>query len=359
MNIHVLDRSFSLIGIVDSYVSVIWRPSYSEVGDFEIYIGAEEKAVDLLQEERYVVRDKDITVDDAGNVMYRNVMVIKSRVISTDVENGDFLTVTGRELKFLLNQRIVWTQTTLTGTAENGIRRLVNGNAISPSIANRRIPGLSLGVSAGLTDSIEKQITGAKLDEAISEICKTYAYGWEVYVYNGNMVFIVYQGTDRSYGQSVRPYVVFSEDFENLYNTEYESRRESYGTTTLVGGEGEGLDRVYTTVGNGYSGLDRYEVFTDARGVSSNKGSEDELTPAEYENLLQQAGRENLAEYEYTEGFSGEVVSDQAFSYGVDFDLGDLVTIVNKYGITRNARVTSAIESEDENGSKLVPQFNL
>ena len=93
--------------------------------------------------------------------------------------------------------------------------------------------------------------------------------------------------------------------------------------------------------------------------MSSNKGSEDELTPAEYENILQQAGRENLAEYEYTEGFSGEVVSDQAFSYGVDFDLGDLVTIVNKYGITRNARVTSAIESEDENGSKLVPQFNL
>ena len=63
MNIHVLDRSFTLIGIVDSYVSVIWRPSYSEVGDFEIYIGAEEKAVDLLQEERYVVRDKDITAD--------------------------------------------------------------------------------------------------------------------------------------------------------------------------------------------------------------------------------------------------------------------------------------------------------
>ena len=70
-------------------------------------------------------------------------------------------------------------------------------------------------------------------------------------------------------------------------------------------------------------------------------------------------GRENLAALSYTEGFSGEVLSDVAFKYGEDFFLGDVVTVINKYGIEKNVRVLSAIESEDENGTKLLPQFNI
>lgn len=358
-SIYVLDRDFTLLGIVDSYVSVIWRPSYSEVGDFEIYVGADSAVVDLLREDRYVVRSSDVSVDDEENVTYTNVMIIKGRIIHTDVENGDYLTVTGKELKYLLNQRIVWNMTTLSGTAENGIRKLVTENAIAPAIPNRAIPGMVLGASAGLTDTIEKQITGDKLDEAIVSICKAYEYGWEIFVYNKNLVFVIYQGVNRSYAQTERPYVVFSEDFENLYNTEYQSSRESYANATRIGGEGEGVERIYTTLGDSLAGFDRYEVFTDARGVSRNEGSEDEITEAEYLRLLQEQGKEKLAEYAYTEGFSGEILSDVAFKYGEDFFIGDLVTVINKYGISRNARVTSAIESEDESGSKLVPQFNI
>lgn len=365
-SIYVLDRDFNILGIVDSYVSVIWRPSYSEIGDFEIYLGADSEVVDLLQEDRYVVRSSDVSVDDAGNVTYTNVMIITGRIIHTDVENGDYLTVTGRELKYLLNRRIVWNMTTLSGTAENGIRKLVTENAIAPTgsgtqnVTKRIIPGLVLGASAGLTDTIEKQVTGDKLDETIVSICKAYEYGWEIFVYNKNLVFVIYQGENRSYGQTERPYVVFSEDFENLYNTEYQSSRENYATITLIGGEGEGIARYYTTAGNDdLEGLDRREVFTDARGVSRNEGSEEEISQADYLRLLWEQGEEKLAEYAYTEGFSGEVLSDVAFKYGQDFHLGDIVTVINKYGISRNARVTSAIESEDESGSKLVPQFNI
>ena len=51
--------------------------------------------------------------------------------------------------------------------------------------------------------------------------------------------------------------------------------------------------------------------------------------------------------------------SDIAFKYGEDFNLGDVVTVINKYGIQKNVRVLSAIESEDESGTKLLPQFNI
>lgn len=357
-NIYVLNQNFELQGIIDEYVSIIWRPSYSEVGDFELYLGVSDKAIALLQKNSYVVRSSDITVEN-DIVSYEKVMVIKNIEITTDIENGNFLTVTGRELKYLLHQRIVWSQTNLTGTAENAIRRLVNENAIAPKDDKRIIPNLALGVSAGLTDSIDKQVTGEYLDDAITEICATYSYGWEIVVINSTMVLIVYAGVDRSYNQTERPYVVFSNDFENLYNTNYQLSTEGYANTTLIGGEGEGSQRIYTTVNNSYSGLERYETFTDARDVSQNKDSEDEIDTATYLKLLAERGREKLASLAYTEGFSGEVLSDVAFKYGEDFFIGDLVTVINEYGIQKNVRVLSAIESEDSEGVKLIPQFNI
>jgi hypothetical protein len=357
-NIYVLTPDLNLEGIIDEYVSIIWRPSYSEVGDFEIYLGASDKAIDLLRENRYVVRSSDISVKN-GVTTYKKVMVIKNIQLITDVENGDFYCVTGRELKFLLHQRIVWKQTNLTGTAENAIRRLVNENAINPTDTNRVIPNLMLGALAGLSDAIEKQVTGDSLDAVITEICLTYNYGWELYISNNKLVLRVYAGVDRSYNQTQRPYVVFSDVFENLHNTDYQLSTEEYANTTLIGGEGEGVERVYTTVGSSNSGLNRYEVFTDARDISSNKDSEEEIDAATYLNLLVERGRENLAGLSYTEGFSGEVLSDVAFKYGEDFFIGDMVTVINKYGIQKNVRVLSAIESEGEDGAKLLPQFNI
>lgn len=357
--INVYDMNFNLIGVVDSYVSIIWRPAYYDVGDFEIYVAAGNEAIELLQENRLVVRNTDITVDSDGNVTHKNVMLIKNIDLITDVENGNFLSITGRELKYILHQRIIWTQTNLTGTAEAGIRRLVSENAVSPSNTNRVIPNLVLGATAGLTDIIEKQITGDYLDEAITEICTNYKYGWEVYGYNGNYVFIVYQGLDRSYEQSERPYVVFSDAFENLYNTEYQLNTEEYANTALIGGEGEGTERTYTTINNDKSGLERYELFVDAKDLSSNKDSEDEIPQSQYLLLLQERGAEKLAETAITEGFSGEVLTTGNFKYGEDFDIGDTVTVINSYGISKNVMVLSSIESEDENGISLIPQFNI
>ena len=357
-NVYVLTPDFKLDGIIDEYVSIIWRPSYSEVGDFEIYVGATDKAINLLQKNRYVVRSSDISVEN-GVTTYEKVMVIKNIQLMTDVENGDFLCVTGRELKFLLHQRIVWSQTVLNGAAEDAIRRLVNENAITPTDTNRIIPNLVLGVSAGLTDTLEKQVTGDYLDVVITEICKTYNYGWDIFITNNTLVFVVYTGSDRSYQQTERPYVVFSDEFENLYNTDYQLFTEEYANTTLIGGEGEGLERVYTTVNNELSGLERYETFTNASDISSNKGSEDEIDATTYLKLLVERGRDNLASLAYTEGFSGEVISDVAFKYGQDFFIGDTVTVMNKYGIQKNVRVLSAIESEDDTGIKLLPQFNI
>lgn len=356
--IYVLNQNFQLEGIIDEYVSTIWRPAYSEIGDFEIYLGTTGSALELLKPGRYVVRYGDISMIN-GAITYRKVMIVKNIQINTHSEDGDFLTVTGRELKYLLHQRIVWRQTNLTGTPEDAIRRLISENAIEPDNSNRVIPRLTFGTPALLKDTIEKQVTGEYLDEVIVDICNVYDYGWAIDIHDGNLTVEVYKGIDRSYDQTVRPYVVFSDDFENLYNTTYQVLTEHYANTTLIGGEGEGLERIYTTVGADEAGLARYETFTDARDISQNKGNEDEIPMATYLALLSERGLENLASLSITEGFSGEVLNDVIFRYGEDFYLGDIVSVANKYGVQKNVRVISAIESEDEDGVKLLPQFNM
>ena len=274
MDIHVLDREFNLLGVVDGYTSVIWRPAYYNVGDFELYLDASTDNINLLQKDHYLVRGQDIYVDDEGNTTFKKVMIIKNQVISTDIEGADYLTVTGRELKFILNSRIVWSQTNLTGNVATSIEKLVNENAITPTDTNRAIPNLVLDEPLVVSDTIDKQLTGDKLDEAITEICMTYDIGYDIYIKNKKLMFKLYKGVDKS---NCLPHVVFSEEFENILNSEYECNTENYANTTLVGGEGEGLERIYTTVGATNSGLDRYEVFTDARDIIQNKDSDEAI----------------------------------------------------------------------------------
>ena len=358
MVIHVLDQSLNLVGVLDDYDSVIWRPAYYDIGDFEIYLKASAQALEILRKNYYVVRSSDITVEN-GVVTYKKVMIIKNIQLTTDVEEGNYLTVTGRELKFLLHQRIVWGQRIMSDNVEYVIRRLIGLNAVEAVEPTRVIPNMQFAEPMGLVEPIEKQVSNVPLDETVIEICQTYGYGWDIYITNNKLTVEIYKGVDRSYNQSERPYVVFSDYFENLHNTEYVLETENYANMTLVGGEGEGLDRIYAYVNNDVSGLERYEVFTDARDISQNLDSEDAIGYEDYLLLLEERGRENLSSMSITEGFTGEVISDVTFVYGRDFCLGDIVTVINQYGISQNVRITSAIEPVDDTGTKLIPQFNI
>ena len=331
--INVYDLNFKLLGVLDSFESLIWRPSFSEIGDFEIFTTATEENISLLKENRLVVRDTDIGVDKDHNITYKKVMIIKNLSIKASIEEGNKLIVTGRELKFLLHQRIIWQQTNLKENVEHAIRRLVIENAQNPSDPNRKISNLDLGPLIGFSENIEKQITGDFLDEAIIDICSTYGIGWNIFGYNGKFVFSLSKSTDRSYNQQNNPFIVFSKKFDNLFRSEYSLQSEKYCNTAL-------------------------------RDLSQNENSSnpnDKINLPQYINLLKERANEKLAENNIKECFSGEIIneSNSNFIYGIDFHLGDIVTVISSYNFIKNVKIVSAIESEDENGIKLIPQFNF
>lgn len=345
MDLWIYDKSYKLLGIVDTATSIIWTNRYRQCGDFEIYVQASSGMLDLLQIDRIVVRPGD-----------EMACVIERIEIQADEEKGDYLIVSGRCLRSILDRRIVWDQTQLTGTLENAIRRLVTDAFISPSISARKYDGLTLSAAHGYTDTVSAQYTGTNLLDAIEELCASKNYGFKILLQGSGLVMDIYRGIDRSRGQDTNPHVIFSEEYDNLTASTYVLDKKGYKSVALVAGEGEGSARRRATVfrTSDHTGLDRREMYVDARDISSNDG---EITESQYIAQLSERGTTNLSEAALVESIEGSIESLQQYTYGVDYSLGDVVTVVNKYGVEANTRVLEIVEVWDENGYTCTPTF--
>lgn len=350
MDLTVLNTSLEEISIVDIYESFIWTDRYYEYGDFELYTVMTNDILNYIRQDYYIT-----------NKSSDHVMIIEKLFISSDAENGNHITITGRSLESILTRRIVWGQKTLRGNLQDAIKSLLNDAIISPSDSARRIPNFIFEYS---TDpritrlTIEAQYTGDNLYDVIHAICSERNIGFKIYINdNRQFVFTLYSGTDRSYDQTEVPYVTFSPNFENIINSNYVESKQSLKTITLVGGQGEGSTRIYTSVSSSNdTGLNRRELYTDARDISNEQDGV-VLTDAEYKQLLVQRGREKLSECVESTSFEGQTETTIMFRYGEDFFNGDVVQIANEYGHETKARILEVVMAEDSDGSSTYPTF--
>lgn len=349
MDIYVLDSSAQILDMIDTFESNIWTVQYFDTNDFELVVPATDKNIDLLKKDRLICRDKD---RDEGT--WKNVMIIENIKIVADWENGNKMTVSGRGLKSIVGRRVIWKQTNLTGKVETGIRKIITENIISPDDNKRKIDNFVLDEPAEIEDTFDVQAMGEDLDEWIVSTCQTYGIGWDVYIKDEKFVFKLYKGVDRSYNQKRRLPVVFSNEFDNLLASTYTYERAEFKNAALVGGEGEGVNQRITTIGDS-SGLERYEAYIDGSSVSSNGTI---ITEEQYYKMLQDYAKDELNTTSFTEAFEGNVVSDGNYTLNQDYFLGDIVQVINEYGISATPRIIEIIESEDENGTSTVPTFS-
>lgn len=355
MELYLLDADLENLAIIDDYISLIWTGRrYQKAGDFELYLSASTKWVEVIKTDLYLWSKDDHDI----------LMVIETVEIETDIEDGDKLKVTGRSLESILDRRIVWVQTILDGNLQNGVKTLINDAIISPSISDRQISNFIFEDSddtriTGL--SLSAQYTGDNLYEVITNICKEYSLGFKVMVDldTRSFIFKLYVGDDRSYNQTTLPFIIFSPEFDNIISTDYIESITTLRTVTLVAGEGEGSARktkiVECSDGAG-SGLSRREMFSDRRDLSTTTDS-GTLTNAQYMEQLQTAGEEDLAENKISKSFEGEVESSLMFTFGEDYFIGDIVQIANQYGLEGTARVTEVVRSYSTSGFTCLPTF--
>lgn len=257
-DVYVLDGNLEQIGIIDSYVSLLWVKRYNTEGDCELYTEANEKNLKLLQKGNYLQRlDDDM------------VCRIEKIELDTDTRNGNYLIVTGYDVKKILAQRIIWSQSNVDGNVEDYIRNIIYKSLVNPNLSARAIKNkrgqqnFLLGDKAGFTEVTTQQVTYKTVSEKVQEFCNTYGWGYKVIVDIGNFYFVLYKGNDKS------NQVVFAPEYENLISTKYIEDSSNLANVALVAGEGEGSARSRNVSGYAES-LDRYELYVDARDLSRN-----------------------------------------------------------------------------------------
>lgn len=377
--LYLLDEQLNRKHIIDTYSSIIWAKRYNSVGDCELVISATEDNFNKVKECRYISRPDDDMV-----------CKIEKIEIQTDEENGNQFIITGTDIKNILNQRIVVKQTNFNGLVEDYIRKLINDSIINPTNVDRKIKNFILADKVGFTERIREQVTYDYVGDKIQELCQQYGWGYKVTVNNGNFVFALYKGEDKS------QYVTFSEDYDNISTTDYSKDDSNIKNVALIAGEGEGVARVTTSIGSGL-GIDRHELYVDARDISSEidydellssypngkekiinniiyyqvnnvniailtKDDKGQVTKVKlcsnvYIENLKNTGYEKMSAYTTISSFTGEVVVGINYTYKQDYDLGSIVSIVNEYGISIKVRISEIIESQDDNGYSMEPTF--
>lgn len=344
MDLYVLNTNFEKIAIIDAYESVLWTDRYNKPGEFEIYTPVADFAL------QYPVADNYLQIKES-----EHTMIVEDITIESNVETGNHIKIVGRSLESILDRRIVWTQTDISGNLQNGIKQLITDSIINPSIEDRKISNFIFEDSTdeAITSlTMENQYTGDNLLRIVEDLCGLNEIGFKITLNENNQfVFKLYKGIDRSYRQETLPYVVFKPSFENIVNSNYSEITSSFKNVTLVAGEGEGSSRTTRIVGEG-SGLTRREVFTDARDIRS-----DEMSPSEYEAKLIQRGEEKLKEEKIKKTFDGECETTRMYVYQRDFFMGDCVQVANEYGMESPTRVVEYIWSSSDAGTVSYPTF--
>ena len=323
----VIDNEFNFIGAVDDFISFIPEKSYYGIGKFELHVDYSIENIEMLVEENIIFQD----IDNA-------YIILHVENTSTDGK----MVIKGLQLKQYLSRRI----TKPVGVAYD--RKNTNAETIMKSYvaSYANIPSLTIADDLGRGGVFVYQTRYKPLDEELSKLGKVSGLGWNISLdlENKQFVFDIIEGLDRTAGQSVNSNAIFSADFDNVTEQSFMQSKMSYANVAIVAGRGEGINRDIDIIGDA-TGFDRYEVFIDARDIEDISD-------------LADRGLQELSAREKVLSFESDILTDSNLFYGVDFNIGDLVTIQNKkWNITLNTRIDSIKEIYEANGFKLEATF--
>lgn len=325
INLLVTDKNLNIVGdLLDGWTSLSCERRFNEPATGTVTLPARSEYLQTLQPGRrlVVMRDGDIWCAGPMEEPQRSKRSAEDdpRTGTVDVQFTDDLARIAGYLTYPNPAVAASSQTTSSDTAyqltsvnaEVIIRTLVNVNCGPGALADRRIEQLDLDALAGVgtVTSITTRF------EPLLDACRTVAakdgLGFRTRhdMTTNKILFGVYKPVDRTL--SAR----FSYELGNLRSDEYALSAPAATHEIVMGGD-EG-SRQYVEVADGISatGWWRSEKLVEQSGTTNANG---ELT---------QAGNAALAEDRPQAFLATETVDTEDLRAGIDFDLGDLVSVV-------------------------------
>jgi hypothetical protein len=204
-------------------------------------------------------------------------------------------------------------------------------------------------------DAITVEIKPDTVYNVIKSICEPYDLGFRlVRQYDtSHLIFEVYAGSDRTSQQNTNPVVIFSPEFENLTST---------NKLETIAGE-KNIAYVYSNLGFEEvvaPGVDPSIAGFERKVLVVVMDDFDAGTSAAVVTSRSQArGLQELANTRAFLGFDGEVSEISQYTYGVDYQLGDLVEMQDDHGTVSIVRVTEQIFASDSEGERSYPTLSI
>lgn len=336
MILEVYDKvTLERLDLIRTYSFVEYTDYFNDIGEFTIKIPINEPSFKYLKiKGNYILFDK-------------TVMGVVKYVYKQSLENTT-ITIKGFLINSILSYRSFLKTTNYSGKFFEVQRQMVIDLFINPTDVKRKINFIELSNTYPESDTISYQNTGDKLSDVLTEMNEPFNYGYKlvpnIIKYNplsdnptniGSFVFNQYISNDRTmYNESGNNPVVFSASLNNLSDLSFEDDGTEYCSVAYVAGEGTGQEREGILVGKdlNVSGIDRIELFVDARDIQKENNDGTEMSQSEYEELLTLRGNEYLEQNTQFISLDGTVITNgnNSFIYGTDYYNGDFVTIMDE-----------------------------
>lgn len=297
--LYVLNSDFKQVACVDYYISLNWKRKTLGDGECEVVIPITvDNNLDCWQREYYISRPDD-------------EMVCQIQYVETQEgkEGCDTLLVKGADItQLILNKRIIWNDIIYSGSVDSFFRKLLDENFSKKAVIPKRrmiaedghdlIELNVIGEATG-TESFSFKSNHENIGDVMASVCNTYRYGMLMTIERAEVTIkaqsIDEQGRVTTYDLPIRTdrirmklnlykpsnrsnYVMFSERFDDVIDTNFTSEFVSGQNLILVGGEyKDDGSRTYQSVGTIEGGLKRNEKFYDAEKVSRKLNWEDFL----------------------------------------------------------------------------------
>lgn len=359
MEVYVLDNRLRRIEVIDQFESLIWTERWGAFGDFELVIQS------TPETRRMLVTDVQLVTNESDRVM-----TIDTVANEQNAEGRSMLTITGRSLERILDDRIATegysgltenTDWVLTGTPGNIARYVFQKICVEGILsAEDIVPFITEGTNyteetIGEPDVvITANLPIGTVYETIKELCEIYSLGFRLIrnLDKSQLFFEIYTGSDRTSHQSSLAPVIFSPDLDNLNNIKELSSVSGYKNVAYVFNK-NGTQVVYASDADAQNtGFKRRVMYVEASDVDLPAGPD--LTSA-----LINKGLDALAQNRKLYAFDGEIPQSGSYRYRVDYNLGDVVEKRTEEGLTNFMRVTEQIFVSDAEGDRSYPTLTL
>lgn len=362
MDIEVFKRKetsgfdYASAGILDTFSSLIINWRYYTYHEFSLSLFMQDLYISNTEKERQSVIETLLQVDSILNI--GDVYFYIDRVRCEDSTSGQLI-VSGKSLRAKAKKRIVYRVYHQVKRPELIVYDHLNNEVVNPSQSNRKLAYLSLDLPGVLTsETVDYQNSYGVVQDEIDTLCSTYDFGVRetaVNLQSPQNKIELFKGRDLS------DVVEFNVEFDNLLSESFETSNFDEATMAWVFGEGEGTARLNVKLNDTLSGLERQEIYVDARDIQKatqdGNGKDITLTDAQYKAALNSRGKTKLGEQVATLNLNGDIdLDNDLFEYGVDYQVGDRVRLTSKlFNLTKTSVLSGVDETYDDEGHHLSP----